>query len=131
MIFVVPPSVSVVWHSISFGQYIFFRYVMVVGNFIEADAVSRASWIFLIIYSFISVGFLTVLYINYTNFDTKQGPTLPWALSMIFDYSWFVCLVLTKTFLPKQIPLQLTYKHAGSAGEKNPLVAQLTSLNNT
>ena len=127
MIFVVPPTFSAVWHTISFGQYIFFRYGIVVGNYVEVDVISRASWVFLIIYSFISVRFLAVLYINYINFDTKQGPTLPWAINMIFDYSWFACLVLTEFLLPKQVPLKLTYKQSGSGGEENPPVAQLTT----
>ena len=119
LIFVVTPKVSPSVHTTFFVQLIVCRFVVVAGNFVEVEGIPREKWAFLAVYGLVSVLLTASAFINFVTYDSKnkKKPTVPMALGMIFDYSWFACLAVTGRFLPEQTPLQITYQlQPGTAG---------------
>jgi len=101
-IFVVTPAVDAKIHALLFGQFVFFRFVIIAGNCIwkERDLTFKNK-LFLVVYGVISL--LLLLGMGITLALHKQGdsPVVPPTLLMTVDYLWFLCLPLTAKFLPE------------------------------
>lgn len=132
LIFVVTPAVSPEWHSAVFGQYIFFRFIVVAGNYFEsADIgadISTRSWVFLAVYGVISLAMITCVFVNLTNYAEVGGPTVPVWFAATVDYAWFICLAATSVFLPNLPPLQISYGTGrGPKGKQSPAPTSKTT----
>lgn len=103
LIFVITPAVHAKVHTCLFIQLIFFRLVVVAGNFVEAKSsdVTLGSKVFLAIYGVISIFLLTCFGISLAWYEKGGSPVVPPYLTMTADYSWFLCLPLTTRFLPE------------------------------
>mmetsp|Transcript_17766 Transcript_17766/g.35474 ORF Transcript_17766/g.35474 Transcript_17766/m.35474 type:complete len:764 (-) Transcript_17766:67-2358(-) len=97
--------------------------------------ISTGAKVWLAVYSIVSVLYPLMLAIDYVGYDdlcandpqyqcevtssssnnatfsslNKPDPTIPWWLTCILDYTWFLCLPLTTKFMPTNESIQLDY----------------------
>lgn len=107
LVFVISPFDSIWLHSLAFLQYIAIRFLVVWANIYEHAAPPKSSIRFLWVYGFVSLAFPALVITNYLTYEAPPfggdpaSPLVPYQLSMIFDYTWFLCLALTTKFMPR------------------------------
>jgi len=91
-----------------FIQFIFFRGMVVIANFLEYDTPNKFYKNYVLINSITSLIFISFLLINYINYDsclasggTNCKNTIPLYLGISIDYLWIIQGILY-TFLPFQ-----------------------------
>merc|ERR1712037_1001516 len=97
-----------------FGIAVLFYRNYLDGSHEELDNTSQGSWIFLHVYSAVSLALPVIFYINYSWYDItrKEGQSpderpIPATVTMVLDYTWLACVGLTTKFLPPQSTLHL------------------------
>lgn len=103
LIFIITPAVNAKLHTCLFIQLIFFRLIVVAGNYVEAKPsdVSTGSKVFFFVYAVVSILLLTCFGISLALYEKGGSPVVPPAITMTCDYMWFFCLPLTTRFLPQ------------------------------
>jgi len=103
LVFVVTPGVNAKIHTMLFIQLIFFRFLVVAGNYVEAEAsdVTVKSKVFVVVYGLISGLLLLCFGISLALWKQGDSPVIPPRVTMTVDYLWFLCLPLTTKFLPE------------------------------
>lgn len=96
LVFVLPPTKSIVGHTLAFLQFVVVRFLVVLANFVEHPGPTQANWIFLYFYAFTTSGFFLTVFI-----DMLAGEAvIPWVVTALFDVLWVISLILTSRFLP-------------------------------
>ena len=114
LLFIVGPSDSNwPWHTYIFIFQIITRFLVVLGNYLEAPPEAREGppTVFIWAYGAIST-LLPILYVvSIVTYEaagrTGVDPTIPWWITMTCDYLWFVCLVATSFMLPQSPPIRM------------------------
>lgn len=107
MIFMVTPDPSSLVHTkihaILFLQLVFFRYVIVAVNWVEAEAsdVTFKSKVFLVVYGVISALLLIGAGVSMALWKQGGSQLIPPPVMQTVDILWFLCLPLTTKFLPE------------------------------
>jgi len=120
--FLVSPSRNSYWatvvHFMAFVQLIVVRFFAVWANIYERPQPATSTRAFIWVYGFISLVlpiFAVVNLAHYAGAPTSAAnvPLVPPLISMMFDYAWFLCLVLTTKFVPRGRVLLLPHSVGG------------------
>lgn len=116
-VFLIRPRRDPALHTFFFAQFIFFRYVGIVSNYVEHRALgytmSASVCMFLAAYTFTSIALPCLLAVDFAYYDDDDDtdPAVPASLLMCIDYAWFLCVFLTTKVQPgvSAPPLRRSY----------------------
>lgn len=120
LVFMIPPTQSVYGHSLPFIFFIIGRGMIVLAlAFEEWTTIDSKGRLFFYYYATVSVILPVVILSEYAYFDI-YGEKSPWPakITMVIDYSWFVCLALTSKVLPNNIVLNRSFELADAGDIK-------------
>mmetsp|Transcript_64136 Transcript_64136/g.177944 ORF Transcript_64136/g.177944 Transcript_64136/m.177944 type:complete len:232 (+) Transcript_64136:3-698(+) len=105
LIFVITPEdgtlSSLRSHTMLFIQYIFFRFVAVAVNWVEAPEVTAAQWAFIALSGITTCAELTMGIYTLAKYNNDGVHVVPPIVPWIVDWTWFVFLPLTSFFMPE------------------------------
>jgi len=138
---VVTPAVSANAHTCLFLFSIVCRVFVLWAHWMENyDNVTKSSWIYLVIFSIMSIGYSTMIIVSLEMYDqqvakgiSKPEPFFhPWIM-MTLDYTWFTAAVLVNKFWPKSgyiihSKLHVEYPVESPATEMDSPAAEMIGL---
>jgi len=98
----IPPTVSVWFHTLPFIGYIIGRYLIILALCLEVwSSLPVGTRVFCYVYGFISAA-LPIIYLSeYAYYEQYQEKSpWPWYVTFVLDYAWFACLALTSKLVP-------------------------------
>jgi len=111
LIFVVTPLDGTLYsmrlHLGAYLQFVPFRFLCVIANYIEAPKVTVRSWSYLIIYGISTLASTALLTATLVLYKNDGVPVVNPLVAQIIDYFWFICLPLTTVFLPDSQKLRV------------------------
>lgn len=130
LIFVCSPVENATLHTFSFVQLVVFGYFAYVANFVTTDVKyhPRGSHVFIGIFGFFSLMFGTCAVVQFLMYSEETGPgPIPWWVTAIGDYGWFVCLGVQGYMRPRAPSLRLDFALTSDddfqvLGERKPAV---------
>jgi len=114
IIFAIPPTVSVWFHSLPFMMFIVSSALVLFSRFVMfQDELSRTRALYIASFCFLSFLFPTILICEYLYFEIN-GQKSPWpsTITMVVDYTWFSHLCVLPFMLPNDIILVRTMELA-------------------
>jgi len=128
LIFVCDPVENATLHTFSFVQLVVFGYFAYVANFVTTDVKyhPRGSHAFIGIFGLFSLMFGLCAVVQFLMYSEESGPgPIPWWVTAIGDYGWFVCLGVQGYMRPRAPSLRLDFTLTSDddfqvLGEKKP-----------